>query len=108
MSTAHEHATCGCRHHHDDVTALAQEVANGDVPAPKPRGPVAWSFVMMVRFYQRFISPLLPPACRFTPSCSEYMRQAIIKHGAIKGTYLGTRRLLRCHPFNPGGHDPVP
>ena len=84
-------------------------MTQSDVPVPrKPRGPLAWLFVKMVRFYQKFISPLLPPACRFTPSCSEYMRQALIKHGAFKGTFLGTRRLLRCHPFNPGGHDPVP
>lgn len=95
---------CGASGHHGALV-LAQ---SDDVPAKKPRGPLAWFFVKMVRFYQVNISPLKPPVCRFTPSCSEYMRQAIIKHGALRGTYLGTRRLLRCHPFTPPGHDPVP
>jgi len=62
----------------------------------------------MIRGYQLLISPVLPPSCRFTPSCSEYTRQAVAKHGAVKGTWLGVRRLLRCHPFHPGGYDPVP
>ena len=67
-----------------------------------------WLMIAMIRSYQRFISPLLPPACRFEPSCSAYTLQAIQLHGAIRGGWLGTRRLLRCHPFNPGGYDPVP
>ncbi len=62
----------------------------------------------LIRFYQRQISPGLPPSCRFTPTCSEYARQAIEKYGALKGTYLAVRRLLKCHPFHPGGYDPVP
>lgn len=65
-------------------------------------------FIAVIRLYQRFISPWLPKACRFEPSCSEYTAQAILKHGILKGTYLGIRRILRCHPFNPGGLDPVP
>jgi putative membrane protein insertion efficiency factor len=69
---------------------------------------VAWFFVKLVRFYQKNISPLTPPVCRFTPSCSEYTRQALVKYGAIRGSAMGVRRILRCHPFNPGGHDPVP
>jgi uncharacterized protein len=64
--------------------------------------------IATIRFYQRFISPLLPPACRFEPSCSAYTLEAIQIHGAIRGGWLGTCRLLRCHPFNPGGYDPVP
>ncbi|WP_102410568.1 membrane protein insertion efficiency factor YidD [Beduinella massiliensis] len=62
----------------------------------------------LIRFYQRRISPGLPPSCRFVPTCSEYARQAIEKYGALKGTYLAVRRLLKCHPFHPGGYDPVP
>lgn len=58
--------------------------------------------------YQRWVSPLLPPACRFAPTCSEYMQQAIGVHGLRHGLWLGVRRLSRCHPWNPGGYDPVP
>ena len=61
-----------------------------------------------IRGYQLLISPVLPPSCRFYPSCSEYARQAVSKHGAGKGSWLSFRRLVRCHPFHPGGHDPVP
>jgi uncharacterized protein len=62
----------------------------------------------LIRGYQLLISPLLPPSCRFTPSCSQYAREAIMRHGAIRGTWLAARRLVRCHPFHPGGFDPVP
>ena len=61
-----------------------------------------------IRFYQRAISPMLPPACRFTPTCSQYAVEAIQKHGPIKGLYLAIRRLLRCHPWGGSGYDPVP
>src|ERR1700751_3390271 len=57
---------------------------------------------------RRFISPLLPPVCRFAPSCSEYALEALRVHGAVRGLWLAVRRLARCHPFNPGGYDPVP
>ena len=65
-------------------------------------------FIGLIRFYQRFISPMLPPSCRFTPSCSAYALEAIRVHGAVRGVWLAVRRLGRCHPFNPGGYDPVP
>ncbi|MGT2906779.1 membrane protein insertion efficiency factor YidD [Streptococcus dentiloxodontae] len=60
-----------------------------------------------VRFYQRYISPITPPSCRFNPTCSNYMIQAIEKHG-IKGLLMGIARILRCHPFSKPGDDPVP
>ncbi|EPD54043.1 hypothetical protein HMPREF1210_00028 [Paenisporosarcina sp. HGH0030] len=60
------------------------------------------------RFYQKFISPMTPPSCRFYPTCSHYGVEAVEKHGAIKGTYLAISRILRCHPFHEGGYDPVP
>ncbi len=61
----------------------------------------------VLNIYQ-FFSKLTPPVCRFTPTCSEYMKQAIIKYGILKGGWLGIKRICRCHPFNPGGYDPVP
>ena len=61
-----------------------------------------------LRFYKRRISPLLPPACKYTPTCSEYAMQDVERYGAVYGGYLAARRLLRCHPFAKGGYDPVP
>jgi uncharacterized protein len=61
----------------------------------------------VLRFYKRWISPLLPSACRFHPTCSEYMRDAIVTHGLGRGVWLGLRRLSKCHPFHEGGFDPV-
>ncbi|HEV8485305.1 MAG TPA: membrane protein insertion efficiency factor YidD [Blastocatellia bacterium] len=65
------------------------------------------ALIYLLRAYQVLISPLLPPACRFTPTCSEYAIEAVRQYGALRGFYLATRRLLRCHPFHPGGYDPV-
>jgi hypothetical protein len=64
--------------------------------------------IFLLDAYKRFLSPLLPSACRFHPTCSVYMRQAIFEHGAIRGTLLGLKRISRCHPFHAGGLDPVP
>jgi len=62
----------------------------------------------LIRGYKRFISPLLPRACRFYPSCSTYAAEAIERHGPARGIVLAARRIARCHPFHPGGYDPVP
>ncbi|HEX2121133.1 MAG TPA: membrane protein insertion efficiency factor YidD [Thermoanaerobaculia bacterium] len=70
--------------------------------------PLRGAVLLLLRGYKRFISPLLPPMCRFEPTCSVYTMQAVEKHGVLRGTWLGVRRLARCHPFNPGGWDPVP
>jgi putative membrane protein insertion efficiency factor len=64
--------------------------------------------IWLVRAYRFLVSPILPPACRFTPTCSEYAIEAISRYGALRGSYLAARRLLRCHPLCPGGYDPVP
>ena len=64
--------------------------------------------LVLVRAYQRFVSPYTPPSCRFYPSCSTYAVDAIARYGAWRGGYLAVRRLLRCHPFHAGGYDPVP
>ncbi|HEY3580720.1 MAG TPA: membrane protein insertion efficiency factor YidD [Pyrinomonadaceae bacterium] len=63
--------------------------------------------ISFLKVYKLAISPLLPPSCRFVPTCSEYAVDAISRYGAARGTVLAIRRLLRCHPFNPGGYDPV-
>lgn len=63
--------------------------------------------LLLIRLYQRAISPALPPACRFHPSCSRYAYGAVERYGALRGTWMALRRLLKCHPFHPGGYDPV-
>ena len=65
-------------------------------------------FIFPVVFYQYAISPLLPNSCRFTPSCSEYTKEAILKHGIFKGIFLGVKRIARCNPWGGSGYDPVP
>ncbi len=63
--------------------------------------------IAIVKLYKYLISPVLPGSCRFVPSCSEYMIEALKKYGALKGTYLSVKRVARCHPLHPGGFDPV-
>lgn len=62
----------------------------------------------VIRFYQAAVSPHFPPSCRYTPTCSSYALQAVSKYGAVKGLILAGKRIFRCHPFHPGGYDPVP
>lgn len=64
--------------------------------------------MFLIIIYQKIISPYLPPSCRFAPTCSQYAYEAINKYGIIKGIYLAIKRILKCHPFHPGGHDPLP
>jgi putative membrane protein insertion efficiency factor len=72
------------------------------------RSPLAWLAIGMIRLYQIVLAPILPPACRFTPTCSAYTLEAIRKYGFFKGSWLGVRRIVRCNPWHPGGEDPVP
>ncbi|MDH5681803.1 MAG: membrane protein insertion efficiency factor YidD [Spirochaetota bacterium] len=66
-----------------------------------------WLAVSFIRIYQKVISPMFPPSCRFYPSCSEYSRQAFIKYPFLKAIYLSVSRLFKCHPYHPGGYDPL-
>ena len=72
------------------------------------KGVTTWPFLALVKFYQYCISPYTPPACRFTPTCSQYAVEALKKYGPIKGGWLTLKRLLRCHPWGGSGYDPVP
>jgi putative membrane protein insertion efficiency factor len=85
------------------VTAVPFNTGPDVEPSPGAR-----VLLLAVNAYRRFISPLLPPSCRFYPSCSAYAVEALTVHGAIRGTWLTARRLLRCGPWHPGGIDPVP
>ncbi len=63
--------------------------------------------ILLIRFYQICISPMFPPRCRFYPTCSQYALEAVQKKGAVKGSWMALKRILKCHPFHPGGYDPV-
>lgn len=89
-------------------TVLLDEQRPVDPEAALRPGPVARLLVGLVRIYRTWISPVLPPSCRFEPSCSTYALEALSVHGALRGTWLTIRRLLRCGPWHPGGWDPVP
>ena len=73
-----------------------------------PISPCSWLAIGLIRCYQWFISPLIGPRCRFTPTCSSYAIEALKTHGFIKGSWLSGKRLLKCHPLHDGGFDPVP
>ena len=81
--------------------------ADGQMAQARPSA-AARVLMALIGGYRRFISPLLGPRCRFAPSCSAYALEAVREHGALPGTWLAVRRIGRCHPFNPGGFDPVP
>ncbi len=72
------------------------------------RDAAVWLLLLPIRFYKLCISPMLPPACRYQPTCSEYAMQAIKKHGPLRGTWLAIKRIARCHPWGGSGYDPVP
>lgn len=72
------------------------------------RNPVTLVALTLIRVYQKAVSPLFPPSCRFTPTCSTYAYTAIERHGMVRGGWMAARRIARCHPWNPGGYDPVP
>lgn len=95
------------------VQGADREPQGAEAFSPSTGSPVRPSLarglaLLLLRGYKRFLSPLLPPMCRFEPTCSVYTMQAVEKYGVLRGVWLGVRRLARCHPFNPGGWDPVP
>ena len=94
----------------DETTGTGSDAARA--PSRTPSGALtralAWPLILFVRGYQLFLSPFLPPSCRYTPSCSAYAIEALQRHGALRGGWLAVRRIARCHPFRPGGYDPVP
>ena len=92
---------------HDDEVVPGDTVPADAASAVRP-GPVAWVLLLPIRFYRRWISPALPPTCRFEPSCSAYAVEALTTHGALRGTWLTVWRLARCAPWGRAGYDPVP
>jgi putative membrane protein insertion efficiency factor len=84
------------------------ELQEARAPVEHKRSASVWLLRGPIRFYQLAISPMMPAACRYYPTCSNYAIEAIDKYGALKGGWLAVRRILRCHPFRPGGFDPVP
>ncbi len=69
---------------------------------------IIFPFLAIIKFYQNFVSPLLPSTCRYTPTCSEYAKQSLVKHGLIKGSFISIKRIIKCNPWGGNGYDPVP
>jgi putative membrane protein insertion efficiency factor len=82
-------------------------ISEGRLAGARPSVP-AWLLIRLITLYRRYVSPLLGQRCRFYPSCSAYGLEAVREHGALRGSWLAVRRIGRCHPFHPGGYDPVP
>ena len=93
---------------HCQVRAGMSEVHKHVASTRQHRSVSVWLLRGPIRFYQLAVSPVMPAACRYYPSCSNYAIEAIDKYGAMKGGWMAVRRILRCHPFRPGGFDPVP
>jgi putative membrane protein insertion efficiency factor len=89
------------------MTAVSSSPATTPVAGRHRLSPPAWLVVKLIRGYQVLMA-WSPPRCRFAPSCSQYALEAVVEHGAVRGSWLAVRRLGRCHPWNPGGFDPVP
>ena len=89
-------------------TQRQSSIEHSASPAPDARGLTARGCAGVIRVYQRVMRPVVPPACRFAPSCSEYAHDAVLAHGVVRGGWLAVRRLGRCNPWYPGGYDPVP
>jgi len=89
-----------CKHNEEDVNQNKNQGTRDKLDGKM-------IFLQLIRFYRRFISPLLPPSCRFYPTCSQYALQALKRYGTLKGCWLTIRRLSKCHPYHPGGFDPL-
>jgi putative membrane protein insertion efficiency factor len=92
--------------HRDTVYADSEPFAAAET-AQAVKKAAAKALIAVIKGYRAIVSPMFPPTCRFTPTCSEYFIQALEKYGIFKGSWLGIRRILRCHPFSPGGYDPL-
>lgn len=107
MSSQHDHNNNGCCGG-DERPIEAGEPTSEEVAVRRQVSPFAWIAIGFILFYRKLISPVLPPSCRYRPTCSQYTLTALRRYGFIRGGWLGLRRILRCHPFRPGGYDPVP
>jgi len=99
---------CAQSHDPNEHSEQAKLLGMPDIMQPqKKTGLAAFFLLLLVKGYRYGISPLLPPCCRYVPTCSEYAIEAIARYGALRGGWLSLSRILRCHPFAPGGYDPV-